>query len=475
MPMTYAEFLESKHQRGAECGFNPLWMPDSLFDFQRALVEWAIRKGRAAIFADCGLGKTAMQLTWAENVVRHTAGRVLVLTPIAVGIQTVAEGMKFGVECGRSRDGRLPEAKIVVANYEILHKFNPSDFAGIVCDESSVLKHFSGITQKEVTRFACKIPYRLLCTATPAPNDFTELGTSSEVLGELGYSDMLSKFFAQTDNKGHRMQEIKNQKLGMGGNYFGKLSFRAAQMIGQWRLKAHAEIPFWRWVAYWAKTVRKPSDLGFPDGVFLLPPLEERMHVIKAARPADGMLFTVTAFGLGEEREERKRTIVERCEAVAKLVDHDRPAIVWVQYNSEGDRIERLVPGAVQVSGADSDEEKEEKLMAFVRGQARVLVTKAKVAGFGLNMQHCSDVVTFVTHSYESYYQSIRRCWRFGQRLPVTVDIIATEGEGRVADNMKRKGEQCAHMFERIVRYVNEAQKIERENHSQAMEVPRWL
>jgi len=472
----YAAFLERKAQLGTFSGFEPLWLPPFLFDFQSALVDWALRKGKAAIFADCGLGKTPMQLVWAENVVRKTNGRVLSLTPLAVGPQTLGEGEKFGIECVRSRDGQLPASGIVITNYEQLHRFTPGDFIGVVCDESSILKHFTGATQMAVTRFMAKIPYRLLCTATAAPNDHTELGTSSEALGELGYSDMLTRFFRQTDNKPHRMQEIKEWRAGRGGDHYAKLSYRVHQSIGQWRLKGHAITPFWRWVCSWARAVRHPADLGFHDGRFVLPDLIEREHLIMPARPAAGMLFTVPAFGLKEEREERHRTLDERCEFVARLVFHDKPAVVWCHFNEEGDRLVQVIPGARQVRGADSDEAKEETYRAFTTGQLRVLVIKPKIGAWGLNWQHCAHVVTFASHSFEQFYQSVRRCWRFGQTQPVTVDIIATEGERAVRENMRRKTEAADHMFTELVAQMQHALHLSRPTDQEdKVMVPTWV
>ena len=279
---SYQEFLQTKTQQGCDHGFEPLYMNDKLFDFQKDLVEWSLRKGRGAILADCGLGKTPMQLVWAENVVRKTNGRVLILAPLAVGPQTVEEGEKFGVECIQCRDGEMPSGKkIIITNYEKLHLFDPSDFKALVCDEASILKHFTGATQKQVTRFASKLPYRLLCTATAAPNDYIELGTASEALGWLTYSDMLTRFFKQLDDKGQKRERKKlgeNVKL---SNHFARLSFRVHQSIGQWRLKHHAEKDFWRWVCSWARACRKPSDLGFEDTDFILPELTQHNHIIK--------------------------------------------------------------------------------------------------------------------------------------------------------------------------------------------------
>jgi hypothetical protein len=474
---TYSDFIERKSQSDNNYGFAVKSLPDFLFPFQKHLVEWALRKGRSAIFADCGLGKTPMQLVWADEVVKRTNKPVLILTPLAVGGQTLLEGRKFGIECERSRDGLYfaDPARIVITNYEKLHLFNPGDFSGVVCDESSILKHFTGATQKAVTRFMLKVQYRLLCTATAAPNDYIELGTASEALGELGYTDMLSRFFKQSDNKPHRMEEIKQWRAG-NGNHFQKLSFRVSQGINQWRLKGHAEIPFWRWVSSWARACRKPADLGFDDNRFLLPELIEHEHSITPLRPANGMLFTVPAFGLREEREERRRTLTQRCEFVAQLVDHQRPAVVWCHMNAEGDMLAKIIPGARQVKGPDSDEAKEESYRAFKSGEVRVLVIKPKIGAWGLNWEHCNHVVTFASHSYEQYYQSVRRCWRFGQKRDVTVDIIATEGEKHIMENMRRKAELAIRMFESLVLHMGHSTQIKRENDYVTTEqIPEWI
>ena len=665
----YDAFIDRKSQLGEMTGFAPVWRPDFLFEFQWSLVEWAIRKGRAAIFADCGLGKTPMQLVWAENVVRKSGGRVLILTPLAVAGQTIREAHKFGIGAARSHQGEL-SASIVVANYERLHYFNADDFAGVVCDESSILKHFAGATQAAVTRFMLKVPYRLLCTATAAPNDYIELGTSSEALGELGHSEMLSRFFKQSDNKMHRMQQIKDQRKEKMANHFGRLSFRVHQQIGQWRLKGHAEIPFWQWVSSWARACRKPSDLGFPDDGFVLPTLTERSHVIVPKRAPDGMLFTLPAIGLNEERDERRRTLKERCELVARLVEDYVYSMIWCHLNVEGETLERMIPYSINVQGSDDDDYKEtaaswfkgeicichdkrfsDKLAAWQNDQATIkndttlkiasvglpnplstgesiatksapiyenttsptkpnenpvqkknrtrstrqnaqnmqptlnigsaqnpkqelgrqpihengltsecentasplmptiecspvkeadapfveaaratdvsvastsitatqrdrledcsaptatsasanletmpigsieqpcicghkhgprrLISKSKIFGFGLNLQHCAHVVSFASHSYEQHYQSERRCWRFGQVNPVTVDIIATEGERRVLENMERKSAAADQMFTALISHMSEAQHIARASlDGDEMELPEWL
>ena len=455
--MNYGAFLEGKRQSGEAHGFAATFLPDALFDFQRALVEWAVRQGRAALFADTGLGKSLMALTWAENVVRHTNKPVLLLTPIAVGPQFVAEGEKFGIACVRSRDGVVPSgARIVVTNYQQLGKFSPADFAGVVCDESSCLKNADAVTRDAVTEFLRTVPYRLLATATAAPNDWTELGTSSEALGYLGHVDMLGRFFVNDQNA------VKTNRHWSGS---------------QWRLRGHAPEPFWRWVCSWARAIRKPSDLGFSDARFALPRLTEREHVVKARTVKAGHLFSIPAVGLAEEREERRRTIAERCEAAAALVtDTGNPAIVWCHLNPEGDLLERLIPGAIQVAGADTDDAKEEKMAAFISGEARVLIIKPVIGCWGLNLQHCAHVVTFASHSYEQHYQAVRRCWRFGQTKPVTVDLVATEAERGIRENLRRKQTQADEMFDALVRYMREAQGVARTPYGTVnAKVPTWL
>lgn len=403
---------------------------------------------------------------------------MLILTPLAVAAQTIREGEKFGIECHRSSDGTVP-GRIVITNYERLEHFNPADFAGVVCDESSILKSFQGSTRKAITRFMAKMPYRLLATATAAPNDYTELGNSSEALGELSYSDMLRRFFAQLDDKGQKREEkLQRQAEAMveaNANYYKKLAFRVSQTIGQWRLKHHAKDHFWQWVSSWARACRMPSDLGCANDGFVLPSLTERDHVI-AAPPPPGMLFSVPAFGLAEEREERKRTLIERCEFAAQLVDHDQPAVIWCHTNAEGDTLERLIPDAAQIAGRTPDDRKIELYDAFAAGRQRVLVIKPKIGAWGLNWQHCAHVVTFASHSYEQHYQSVRRCWRFGQKRPVIVDVIATEGEARVLANMRSKADRAALMFDQLVAQMNDATIINRTNdYTNTPQVPQWL
>jgi hypothetical protein len=476
---TYQEFLARKTQLGCKAGFSPLYMPDWLFPFQQHLTDWAIQQGRAALFEDCGLGKTPQQLVWAQNVLQKTNKPVLILTPLAVAQQTEREAAKFSIEAARSPDGKH-HGGIVIANYERLHHFEPRDFAGVVCDESSILKSFQGTRRKQITRFMSKMNYRLLCTATAAPNDYVELGTSSEALGELSHSDMLRRFFQMLDDKGQKREEKAQYQaerfIEADPSYFQKLAYRVAQTIGQWRLKHHAVESFWRWVCSWARACRMPSDLGFDDGAFILPELIERDHVITPRTKPPGMLFQVPAFGMGAEREERRRTLNERCEFVAELVDHDKSAVVWCHMNPEGDLLEKIIPGAKQIAGKTPDDRKVELYEAFASGQLRCLVIKPKIGAWGLNWQHCNHVVTFATHSYEQYYQAVRRCYRFGQDKPVKLDVVATEGESRVLGNMRRKAEKANQMFEALVREMHGAERVERSNlYTNRTEVPSWL
>lgn len=461
--MNYSEFLNNKAQLSGNRGFKPLWMPDFLFGFQSLLTEWALLKGCAALYEDCGLGKTPQMLVWAQNVAMHTNRPVLILAPLAVSGQIKREADKFGIEAEISRDGTY-SGKIVITNYERLHYFNQSDFSGVACDESSILKNFDGATRAAITEFMRQIPYRLLCTATAAPNDYIELGTSSEALGELGYMDMLSRFFKSTDGS--------YASGGKGSGRFDKNPFQS-----KFRFRGHAERDFWRFVCSWARAVRKPSDLGFNDGSFVLPELTVRQHVVEANQLADGFLFSMPAHGLAEQRAERRRSIQERCEKAAALViANESPSIAWCNLNDEGDLLAELIPNAVQVSGSDEDDYKEECFLAFCDGKIKDLVTKSTIAGFGLNFQHCAHQTFFPSHSFEQWYQSIRRSWRFGQQNPVTIDVVTSEGEANILANLQRKATQAETMFSQLVSLMNNELKITQENKfTQKQKLPQWL
>jgi len=458
--MTYIEFLEHKAQYGADEGFAPTFFPHKAFDFQRWIVDWSVRRGRCGNFYDCGLGKTLAELAWGQNVIEHTNKPVLCIAPLAVSAQTVREGEKFGIDCVQSRDGVFTGTRVITTNYERLHYFNPGDFGGVICDESSAIKAYNGKHRAEVTEFLRTVKYRSLWTATAAPNDYIELGTSSEALGELGQMDMLTRFFKNDQNNCSMKRERAN-----GGK---------AQ---NWRFKGHAEQAFWRWVASWARAARRPSDLGYEDGQFILPQLIENEHIVKSTEPNPEMLFNLPAANFREERIERRKTVEDRCEKAASLVKNtNEPAVVWCHLNDEGDLLEKMLPDFVQVSGSDSDDMKEETYLGFLNGSIRGLVIKPRIGCFGLNWQHCAHTVTFASHSYEQYYQAIRRFWRFGQKKPVTVDIVISEGEGRIRENMKRKEQAANVMFTNLVAEMNNAIKINRGiEFTKEEEIPSWL
>ena len=471
---SYSAFLARKTQWDNASGFEPLWMPDFLYPFQTHLVDWAVRMGRCGLFADCGIGKTPMQLVWAENVRRRTGKPVLIVTPLAVGYQTVAEAAKFGVEAAISRDGAVT-AGITVTNYERLEKFDTNDYGGVVCDESSAIKAFDGKRRAIVTEFLRTHRYRLLGTATAAPNDYTELGTSSEALGYLGLMDMLGKFFInkqKTADVQGRWRAVPGRKT------TGGAVFHEREALG-WRFKGHAEEGYWRWVASWARAMRTPSDLGFDDNGFILPALEHRQHVVKPAAVDEALLdtlFEVPAYGLREEKEELRRTFAERCEMAAKvLVDADC-AVAWCHLNDEGKRLTKEIDGAVEVTGSMPTDQKEEILHAFGGGEIRVLVTKPSIAGWGLNWQHANRMTFFPSHSYEQYYQAVRRMWRFGQPRPVTVDVITTPGGAHALANLQRKADNADRMYSQLVAHMRDAAGVRRtDTYDTEIEVPSWL
>ena len=449
----YRAFVEAKTHLSGEFGFKPIYENPNAYDFQNDLIDWSLRQGRGATFADCGLGKTLMQLVWAENVHRRTNKPVLVLSPLSVSQQTVDEAKKFDIEAIRSRDGAFPIGKgIITTNYERLHYFNASDFGGVVCDESSILKNFDGAIKSAITDFMRKVKYRSMYTATPSPNDYTELGTSSEALGDMAYMDMLQTFFKSNDDTLHPSH------------------------IGQnFRFKGHAEPHFWRWVASWARAIRRPSDLGFSDDGWTLPELVEIHHEIKSA-PLDGQLFAMPVRGLPMEREEKKATINERCDLAGELIQGHDSGVMWCQFNAEADRLCQVVPGSVNLSGADSDEEKEEKFEAFRSGEIKYLVTKPKIAALGVNWQHSAACTYFDDYSYEQYYQAVRRFWRFGQKRPVTVHQIGTTSLSNVASSRQRKADAATKMFDSMMEHMIDAQKNRKIfTETEAVKLPSWM
>lgn len=450
------EFLNKKQSYGANSGFVPYHLPDALFDFQKHLTDWAIRKGRAAVFADCGMGKTLIQLVWADNVVRHTNRPVLVLTPLAVSGQTLTEAHKFGIEAHIAQPGKLGPA-IQITNYEKLHLFDAADYAGVVADESSILKNFNGTRKAEITEFMRVVPYRSLFTATAAPNDWEELGTSSEALGYLGYMDMLKKFFTnKTNSAANRTFQHSRDKF---------------------YLRPYAEKDFWRWVTSWSRAARMPSDLGFADNGFVLPPMIENDIEVQATRPTTGMLFDMEATDFFEEREAISRTVAERCEMAAERVAMHDISVVWCHLDAEANLLKKIIPNSVEVSGSDSPEKKEEAANWFVNGQEqkRVLISKPRIYGFGMNFQHCAHAVYFPTHSYEQYYQATRRIWRFGQNKPVVIDRVYTNGGKRMLESIDRKEKQAAKMFGELVKHINDELHLKNTYTHKKVSVPQWL
>lgn len=453
--MEYETFVRSKSAWSTGDGIKGVELPTFLFDFQSFLVEWSLAVGRGLIAADCGLGKTPMQLVWANELIKRMNKPALLVTPIAVGQQTVSEAEKFGIEAKRTRDGHLNSSSVIwVTNYEQLHKYDPSMFCAVVCDESSAIKDFKSQRKAVVTEFLKPIKYRLLCTATAAPNDYWEVGTSSEALGLLGFRDMITTFFKQ---------ETTKDRLGWGRT--------------KYRFRGHAEEPFWAWVCSFARSLRRPSDLGFDDGRFELPPLREHDHIVTCDKPRPGMLFAVPGKTMQDERAERRLSIEERCDMAVRMAESkEGPSVSWVELDAEGDMLTKMLSGSVQVHGRLKDEEKEEILVGFSKGDIQRLVIKPKIGAWGLNWQHCSNVTAFPSHSYEQYYQAIRRCYRFGQKNIVDVHRILNDGEIGVLNGLKRKSEQADVMFTSIVRHMKDAMHLaSRDYFPDQEEVPSWL
>ncbi len=415
--MTYQQLLDRKRLRALDAGIAPKQIHPALFDFQRRAAEFAVRKGRAALFLDTGLGKTITQLEWA----RQMPGRKLILTPPAVAPQTVKEGRdKLGLEIHHCRDG-TSNAEIVVTNYERIHHFDVRDFSAVVLDESSILKSFEGKTKKLLCELFAQHPYRLACTATPSPNDHTELGQHSDFLSIMPQGQMLARWF---------INDTAN--------------------TGDWRLKGHAVDSFWQWVATWAACASKPSDLGGDDGPFILPPLRTSVHVVESDAKTNvdqGLLFGFNELSATNIHADKRQTLDGRVALSAELANHSDPVIVWCETNAESSALAKAIPDAVEVVGSDPIDDKEDKLNAFSTGQVRAIVTKASIAGFGLNWQHCRHMVfASLSFSYESFYQAVRRCWRFGQTKPVQVDAVIADSEQGIWRAIREKMESHDEM-----------------------------
>jgi DNA modification methylase len=439
---TYQQFLANKSKSVAHSGFkidksNPI-LPVELFSFQADIVCWALQLGKAAIFAQCGLGKSIMQLSWAKLVNHQTNQKVLILTPLAVGLQTEREAAKFGIQARFTKDGVTDNNdSIVITNYESLHKFDCSQFIGVVLDESSILKSYSSSTREQIIESFAKTPYKLACTATPSPNDYMELGNHSEFLGVMSRVEMLATYFTHD-----------------GGD------------TSKWRLKGHAKQEFWRWISQWGITIDKPSDLGYPDTGYDLPELKYYDIVVKKhLQPEDGQLFKLQAGDLMERRRARRESIDDRVTEASKLVNESTEQwLIWCDLNDEGDLLEKAIPESVQVAGKHSDSYKESALNLFAEGKHRVLISKPSICGFGMNFQNCHNIVFVgLSDSYESLHQAVRRCWRFGQTESVNVYIITASSEGAVLKNIKSKESKALEMSKLTKQFIStDTETIER-------------
>ncbi len=451
----YLEFLEKKKHSIGDFGFEANYVPKIAFDFQKFIIEKAVKKGRMAIFADTGLGKTLIQLSIAKNIIEHTNKKVLILTPLAVAFQFILEAEKLGIDdIEYSKDGKHTK-KIVICNYERLHYFDSSDFVGVILDESSILKNFDGKTKWSVTDFMKKIPYRILSTATPAPNDYIEFGTSSEALGYFPYMDMLTKFFANNENN------VRPQDIGT-----------------KWYLKPHAKQEFFSWLNQWSLSIKKPSDLGFSDEKYVLPNLIENKIFVKNEKNwiinGQVMMFNGIAKTMSEVREEQKGTFKERCEKAVELA-MDKTSVYWCNFNDEGDLLDELDKDAVQLKGGMTIEKKEDILLNFANGNIKRIITKPKITSFGLNWQHCNHTVYFPTWSYEQYYQSIRRFWRFGQTKDVTVDLVLSDGQKRVIDTLLYKTNKAIEFNKLIQSNINGLVDLSKKKFTKEIIKPKFL
>lgn len=425
--MEYSEFLARKKIIDKPTGIENIpELNPMLFDFQKDIVRWALRRGRAAIFADCGMGKTAMQLEWA----RHVPGNILIVAPLAVSSQTIREAEKFHEETiAYSPDGSV-QSRVTITNYERIEHFDPGDFNGIVLDESSILKSYTGKYRTDLIERFGVVPFRLACTATPAPNDFMELGNHAEFLGAMSRTEMLSMFFVHDGGE--------TQK---------------------WRIKGHAQKDFWSWVCSWAVMIRKPSDLGYDDGAFILPLLSIEQVTVHSETPSDGFLFAMEAQSLQDRQRARKASIDDRVSAAVGIIKKDPDAqwIVWCDLNDESAELARAIDCAVEVKGSDSEDHKKNAMLGFADGKVKILVSKPSIAGWGMNFQSChNEIFVGLSDSYEQFYQAVRRCWRFGQKYPVNAYVVTADTEGAVVKNIKRKEEDALKMAEMMVENMHE-------------------
>ena len=455
--MDYLNFLEQKKHTIGNFGFNPTFFPKIAFDFQNHVIEKAVKKGRMALFLDTGLGKTLIQLSIAQNVVLRTNKRVLILTPLAVGFQFVKEAEKIGVpDVYQTLKGEL-NGKIIICNYERLHFLNSKDFECVILDESSILKNFDGKIKNQITAFIKKVPFRFLATATPSPNDFIELGTSSEALGYMGYMDMLGKFFKNNQNS------VDSNNRNIGEKFY---------------LKHHAEKDFFAWVNQWSIMLKMPSDLGFSNDGYELPKLHVNKHIVENRSLIDingqMQLFNIIAKTFEEIKFEEKSTINERCYKAVELAK-DKTSVYWCNRNEESKLLNQLDNDAVEIIGSMSLEKKEDILLNFADGNIKRLITKAKMTSMGLNWQHCNHTVFFPTWSYEQYYQAIRRFWRFGQKNEVVCDMVISDGQTRVMEALQQKTQKAIELYENLTKAVNSVYVHNQKEFNKELIKPKFL
>ena len=459
--MNYYEFLASKKHSAINYGFDPVFMPDSMFDFQKHIANYAVTKGRGATFLDTGLGKTLIELVIARNYNIKTNKPVLIITPLAVAFQFIKEAEKFGIDdIEYSKNGSYTK-KIVVCNYERLDHFKSYDFDCVILDESSILKNFDGAIKGQITAFLKKVKYRFLATATPSPNDFIELGTSSEALGYMGYMDMLSRFFKNNQNNVSKLSQVSKARQGE-----------------EWYLKPHAENDFWQWVASWSISAKKPSDLGYSDERHILPELIENIHVVNNTKPlainGQMSLFNRPAVNFAEIKQEVRSTLNHRCEMAVNLAAN-KTSVYWCNLNDESKLLKTLDTNAVEIVGSMDIDKKEGILLDFSNGNIERLITKSSITAFGLNWQHCNHTVYFPTFSYEQYYQSIRRFWRFGQQRPVTCDMVISDGQQRILESLMVKKEKAITMFEKLITQTHSSFENKTKEFNKQVITPKFL
>ena len=428
--MSYLDFLARKKRVVTNSGIDArtVTLPAPLYDWQAAIVRWALGKGKAAIFADCGLGKTYMQIAWAAAI----PGRVLILAPLCVAEQTVREAAALGIAVQYAKTGTdAPTAPITITNYERIDGFDPSDYTGVVLDESSILKAFDGKTRGKLIETFQRTRYRLCCTATPSPNDISELANHAEFLGLVTRAEFLASWFVHDDTG--------------------------------WRMKGHAVQPFYRWLSSWAIALRKPSDIGYDDTGYQLPPLRIHEHVVAGDGGGDVLFPELGLVGIGGRQKARRGSLEARVDAATNLIDTGGASwIAWCGLNTESEGLARVLPNAVEVSGRDSYAEKVGAIQSFLLGQSKVLITKPKIAGFGLNLQMCSKMVFVgLSDSYETYYQCIRRCWRFGQTQPVDVHIVVSDAERGIVENVRQKEAKADAMAQGLLEHMRDFEREE--------------